>query len=168
MTTMYHVRRARPSDRARVLSLQPEILADGSLAAIDDAGVLEALLEEPAPALDSLIATGRYYVAESAGDQGPEIVAGAGWAPQYSLGDVAIIRGVCAHPAHRRSGIARRLVEIAEDAAVTAGHSIILAPASPSAAGLFEGLGYMAAGHVEVELAAGHRLQRRKLWKHAA
>lgn len=167
MTAFYHVRRARPSDRARILSLQPETLADGSQAGIDDAGIIEALLEEPAPDLDALILAGRYFVAETTGEQGGQVVAGAGWASHDALGDVAMIRAVCAHPAHRDSGIARRLVEIAEDAAVTEGHGVILAPVAAAAAGLFEALGYFATGHVEVELEAG-RVHRRKMWKHAA
>jgi GNAT superfamily N-acetyltransferase len=168
MTAFYHVRRARPSDRARILSLQPEILADGSLAGIDDAGIIEALLQEPAPDLDALIAAGRYFVAEMTGEQGGEIVAGAGWASHDALGDVAMIRAVCVHAAHRGTSIARRLVEIAEDAAVTEGHGVILAPVAATAAGVFEALGYLAAGHVEIELDAGRRLHRRKMWKHAA
>ena len=172
MSAFYHVRRARPSDRARLLSLQPETLADGSLAGIDDAGVIEALLQEPAPGLDALIAAGRYFVAETPGDlggeQGGEIVAGAGWASHDALGDVAMIRAVCVHAAHRQTSIVRRLVEIAEDAAVTEGHGVILAPVAATAAGVFEALGYLAAGAIEVELDAGRRLHRRKMWKHAA
>lgn len=168
MTAFYHVRRARPSDRARILSLHPETLADGSLAGIDDAGVIEALLQEPAPDLGALIAAGRYFVAESTGEQGGEIVAGAGWASHDALGDVAMIRAVCVHAAHRGTSIARRLVEIAEDAAVTEGHGVILAPVAATAAAVFEALGYLHTGHIEVELAAGRRLHRRKMWKHAA
>lgn len=167
MTAFYHVRPARPSDRTRILALQPETLADGSLAGIDDAGVIEALLEEPAPGLDALIAAGRYFVAETTGEQGGEIVAGAGWASYHAPGDVAMIRGVCAHPGHRQTSIARRLVEIAEDAAVTEGHAVILAPVAAAAAGVFEALGYLASGAIEVEIAAG-RVHRRKMWKHAA
>lgn len=163
MFTSYHVHRARPSDRAQILQLQAESAPDGSYG-VDDAGVIEALLDEPAPDLDGLIRDGRYFVAVAAG----RIVAGAGWAPQKSFGDVAFMRGVCVHPDHRDSGIGRRLVEIAEDAAVTAGHGVILAPVAATSTLLFESLGYRASGAVEVELSPGQRLRRQKMWKHAA
>lgn len=168
MTASYHVRRARPSDRAAILSLQPRSLAEDGRFGVDDAGVVEALLEEAAPDLEELIAAGRYFVAETPGEQGGRVVAGVGWASHEALGDVAMIRAVSVHPGHRRSDIARRLVEIAEDEAVTQGHGIILAPVPVAAAGLFEAMGYNAAGHVDIVVAAGHRLQRRKMWKHAA
>src|SRR3546814_15951325 len=78
----------------------------------------------PISDLDGLIRAGRYFVALAAG----KVIAGAGWASQEAMGDVALMRGVCVHPDHRLNGIGRRLVEIAEDAAVTAGHGVILAP----------------------------------------
>lgn len=168
MTTSYHVRRARPSDRARILSLQPQPSAESGAMGIDDTGVVEALLEEPAPDLGELIAAGRYFVAETMGEQGGQIVAGVGWTSHWALGDVAMIRAIYVHPAHRDSGIARRLVEIAEDSAVTRGHNMILAPVPVAAVGLFEAMGYDGAGHIDVVLAAGHHLQRRKMWKHTA
>ena len=55
-----------------------------------------------------------------------------------------------------------------EDAAVTAGHGVILAPVAATSAMLFESMGYLASGAVEVELSPGQRLQRRKMWKQAA
>ena len=159
----YHVRRARPSDRVQIVQLQAESALDGG-SGVDDAGVMAALLDEPAPDLDGLIRAGRYFVALAAG----KVVAGAGWAPQEAMGDVALMRGVCIHPDHRWSGIGRRLVEIAEDAAVTAGHGVILAPVAAASARLFESMGYLASGAVEVELSPGQRLRRQKMWKHAA
>lgn len=164
MFATYHVRRAEVEDRARLLSLRPEALAEGIMAGLDDRGVIEALIEEPAPDLDQLIASGRYFVAEVNG----KVVAGAGWAPQDSLGDVAFIRGVVVHPGHCEATLGRRLVEIAEDAAATSGYSLFLAPVPPAVACLFEQLGYRASGAVEIEMAAGHRLRCRKMWKHAA
>jgi GNAT superfamily N-acetyltransferase len=163
MFASYHVHRAHPSDRVQILQLQADSVLDGGHG-VDDAGVIEALLDEPAPDLDGLIRAGRYFVAAAGG----RIVAGAGWAPQESLGDVALMRGVCVHPDHRASGVGRRLVEIAEDAAVTAGHGVILAPVAATSAMLFESMGYLASGAVEVELSPGRRLQRRKMWKQAA
>ncbi len=164
MFAFYHVRRAHPSDRTQILKLHAEAAAQGRHAAIDDASVVEALLAEPAPQLDRLIRDGRYFVAVA----GPAIVAGAGWAAQDSLGNVAVMRAVWVRPDHRHSGIDRRLVEIAEDAAVTAGYDVLLAPVAATAADLFESRGYEAAGAVQVELSAGHRLERHKMWKHAA
>lgn len=155
MSTSYHVHRARLSDRDQILARLPDS---------DDAGVIEALLDEPSPDLVELILAGRYYLASSGG----RIVAGAGWASQDSLGDVAVIRAVWVHPDHEATGIGRRLVELAEDAAVTAGHDVILAPVAIHSALMFESLGYAASGGVEVEMAAGHWLHRRKMWKHAA
>lgn len=164
MFAFYHVRRAHPSDRTQILQLQAEAALEGRHAAIDDTGIVEALLAEPAPQLDRLIHEGRYFVAMA----GHMIVAGAGWAALDSLGDIAVMRGVWVRPDHRDSGIDRRLVEIAEDAAVTAGYGVILAPVAAAAADMFESLGYEAAGAVQVELSAGHRLERHKMWKHAA
>lgn len=161
-----HVRRARPSDRARILSLQADTVVGDTAPgdAADEIRVIEALLEEVVPDLDGLIAAGRYFVAEADG----QVVGGAGWASQDTLGHVAFIRGLGVDPAHRAGGVARRLVEIAEDAAVTAGYDVILAPVPAATADLFATLGYRASGAVEIELAAGRRLQRRKMWKHAA
>ncbi len=163
MFTSYHVRRACPSDRAQIFQLQAESALDGG-PGVDDAGVIAALLDEPVPDLDGLIRTGRYFVALAAG----KVVAGAGGAPQEAKGDVALMRGVCVHPDHRRSGIGRRLVEIVEDVAVTAGHGVILAPVAAMSTQLFESMGYLASGAVEVELSQGQRLRRQKMWKHAA
>ncbi len=160
-STIYHVRRARPSDRARILALESQALTDAD---IDDAALIEAMLEEPVLDLDRLIAAGHYFVAEADG----EIVAGAGWAPQDTLGDVAFIRSVYVHSVHGESGISSRLVEIAEDAAVTAGYGVILAPVAASVAGTFAALGYRETGGITVRLAAGGQLHRRKMWKHAA
>lgn len=164
MFATYRIRRAQPEDRARILSLRPEALAEGVMAGTDEHRLIEALIEEPAPDLDELIASGRYFVAEADG----QVIAGAGWAPQDSLGDVAFIRSVVVRPGHCEATLGRRLVEIAEDAAATAGYGLFLAPVPPAVAGLFEQLGYRASGAVEVELAAGHRLRCRKMWKHAA
>lgn len=155
MFSSYHVRRAHPSDRRQIQALRPDL---------DDAGMVEALFDEPSPDLEELILSGRFFVASSGG----RIVAVAGWAPQDSLGDVAVIRAVWVDPDHAASGIGRRIVEIAEDAAVTAGYGVILAPVALAAAIMFESLGYAGAGGVEVELSAGHSLHRRKMWKHAA
>lgn len=155
MFASYHVRPARPSERDQIRTLQPET---------DDTGLIQALLAEPSPDLESLIMAGRYFVATT----GNRIVAGAGWAPQDALGDVAVMRAVWTHPEHEATGIGRRLVEITEDAAVTAGYGVILAPVPSGSAGMFETLGYLAAGGVEVEISAGRRLHRRKMWKHAA
>jgi N-acetylglutamate synthase-like GNAT family acetyltransferase len=161
MFASYHVRRAHPSDRTQILRLHAEATQEGRHAAIDDASVIEALLAEPAPQLDRLIGEGHYFIAMV----GHRIIAGAGWAPQ---GDVATMRGVWVNPQHRHSGVDRKLVEIAEDAAVTAGYDVILAPVDAAAADMFESLGYAAAGAVQVELSAGHRLERHKMWKQAA
>lgn len=163
MFTSYHIRRAHPSDRAQIFQLQAESALDSSHG-VDDAGMIAALLDEPATDLDGLIRAGRYFVALAAG----KVIAGAGWASQEAMGDVALMRGVCVHPDHRLNGIGRRLVEIAEDAAVTAGHGVILAPVAAISAQLFESMGYLASGAVEVELTPGQRLRRHKMWKHAA
>lgn len=160
-STIYHVRRAGPSDRARILALESQALSDAD---IDDAALIEAMLEEPVLDLDRLVAAGHYFVAEANG----EIVAGAGWAPQDSLGRVAFIRSVYVHSVHGDSGISSRLVEIAEDAAVTAGYDVILAPVAASVVGTFAALGYRETGAVKVSLAAGGELHRRKMYKHAA
>lgn len=164
MFATYHLRRAQPEDRARILSLRPEALAEGVMAGTEDHRVIEALIQEPAPDLDGLIAAGRYFVAEANG----QVIAGAGWAPQDSLGDVAFIRAVVVHPGHCEATLGRQLIEIAEDAAATAGYGLFLAPVPPAVSCLFEQLGYSASGAVEIELAAGHRLSCRKMWKHAA
>ena len=164
MFATYHLRAARPEDRAQILSLGPEALAEGAIAGTEDSRVIEALMREPAPDLDGLIATGRYFVAESDG----KVVAGAGWAPQDSLGDVAFIRAVVVHPGHCEATLGRRLVEIAEDAAATSGYSLFLAPVPPAVARLFEQLGSRASGAFDVEVSAGQRVSCRKMWKHAA
>src|SRR3546814_2707941 len=58
MFASYHVHRARPSDRAQILQLQADSVLDGGHG-VDDAGVIEALHDEPAPDLDGLIRAGR-------------------------------------------------------------------------------------------------------------
>src|SRR5690606_36788642 len=137
MFATYHVRAARPDDRTRLVALHPEALAGGTMTGVEDDRVIEALIQEPVPDLDALIASGRYFVAESGG----KVVAGAGWAPHGSLSDVAFIRGVVVHPGHCETTLGRRLVEIAEDAAATWGYSLFLAPVAPAVACLFEQLG---------------------------
>ena len=180
MFASYHLRAARPEDCAQIQSLHQDALSEGVIGGTEDRRVIEALLEESTPGIDGLIAAGRYFVLERDG----MVVAGAGWAPQgspqsspqgspqsspqNSLGDTAFIRAVVVHPDHRDTVLVRTLVEVAEDAAATAGYSLFLAPVTPAIARLFEQLGYHGAGAIDVEVAAGCRLSCRKMWKYAA
>lgn len=168
MFASYHLRAARPADCAQIQSLHQDALSEGVIGGAEDRRVIEALLQESTPGIDGLIAAGRYFVLERDG----MVVAGAGWAPQGSiqgsLGDAAFIRAVVVHPDHRDTDLVRTLVEVAEDAAATAGYSLFLAPVTPAIGRLFEQLGYHGTGAIDVEVAAGFRLSCRKMWKYAA
>ena len=61
-----------------------------------------------------LLEDGEFFVAEQAGER----LGVGGWSPDSLEADVAWIRYLFVHPDHVRRGIGRRLVEVAEAAAV--------------------------------------------------
>jgi N-acetylglutamate synthase-like GNAT family acetyltransferase len=160
MNTAYTLRLATHSDRSSIKAFQRAALAQ--LLAATSADDEEACWHTPAQELDTLIATGHYFVAERDG----RVVAGAGWEPHARIADTAVVRSVFAHAAH--SELAAEMVRAAEDTAVTAGFDHLLVPATPKATGFYRKLGYMSADSDDMVLEAGVRVGYRRMWKHAA
>jgi GNAT superfamily N-acetyltransferase len=104
--------------------------------------------------LQTAMPAGEYYgwVCES---QAPEVVAGAGvtiirWPPGPSdvRGDrIAFVYNVYTEPAHRRRGLARRLMETIHDWCRARGIARIALNAAPAAHDLYKLLGYFDASN---------------------
>jgi ribosomal protein S18 acetylase RimI-like enzyme len=62
-------------------------------------------------------------------------------------------------PAHRRRGIARRLVRDAAATARAAGHRRLLVTANPHAQDFYDAVGFVEIGRVDTELGSGARMQ---------
>jgi GNAT superfamily N-acetyltransferase len=162
MTQDYDIRRAAPSDMEAILRFQRAAIAKVPERFYADEA-RAAWLRVPAAGLDGLIAQGRYYVAVN-----KEIpMAGAGWEPATALPGTAAIRGVFVHPDCKMRGIGTWIVSAVEDAAVTAGFTRILVPASLNATGFYEKLGYRPNGNGEIDL-GGTRVSICKMWKDVA
>lgn len=163
MSNEHSIRRATPDDRSAILSFQRAAIAHVRPGTYP-AEALEAWWRTPAANLDSLIASGRYFVAEHRG----RLVAGAGWEPERRIKDTAVLRAVFVDPAHRAQGLGAALTQVVEDAAVTAGFDHILVPASLNATGFYRKLGYVNADPDDYVLSEGVRIGYRRMWKHAA
>lgn len=157
------IRRASAADREAILSFQRAAIADVKPGAYPERA-LEAWWRTPTTDLDTLIASGRYFVAE----QGGRLVAGGGWEPHRRIGDTAELRAVFVDPAHHARGLGAAVMRVVEDAAVTAGYDHILAPASLNATGFYRKLGYVGADPDDMVLDTGVRIEYRRMWKHAA
>jgi putative acetyltransferase len=136
MRETVRLRRADAADQDEILAFQRAAIAAIPAGAYA-ADVSEAWSHTPVSGLEDLLAKGRYFVAVD----GSRPVGGAGWAPVED-GETAQIRGVFVHPDHAARGLGSRLVDAAEDAAVTAGYTKIVVPAALSAVGFYEQLGY--------------------------
>jgi putative acetyltransferase len=161
MGATVRLRRANASDRDEILAFQRAAIA-GIPAGAYAADVAEAWSHMPVAGLEDLLAKGRYFVAV----EGLRPVGGAGWSPLED-GETAQIRGVFVHPDHAARGLGSRLVDVAEDAAVTAGYTKIVVPAALSAVGFYEQLGYAKKGLDWLPL-GGLRLDYAKMEKLAA
>lgn len=163
MRTRPSIRPATAADRDAILSFQRaavEHLKPGTY----PAQALQAWWGTPTADFDSLVAAGRYFVVELDGRP----VAGAAWEPHPRIADTAVLRAVFVDPAHHARGLGEAVIAAAEDAAVTAGYTHILAPASLNATGFYRKLGYVSADPDEVVLGQGVRFEYRRMWKHAA
>ena len=85
-----------------------------------------------------LLEDGQFFVAEQAGLR----VGVGGWSPDSLEADVAWIRYLFVHPDHVRRGIGRRLVEVAEVAAVAARRDRFDVWSSLNAVPFYQALGY--------------------------
>ncbi len=159
MGTTFTLRLATRSDQPTIQAMRRAALVGRPAADLEEA---EALWQTPAQDLDSLIADGRYFIAEQDG----RVVAGAGWEPHARIADTAVVRSVFVHPAH--SDLGAETVRAVEDTAVTAGYDHLLVPATPRAAGFYRQLGYVGADCDDMVLEAGVRVGYRRMWKHAA
>jgi putative acetyltransferase len=85
-----------------------------------------------------LLEDGQFFVAERAGER----LGVGGWSPDSLNAEVAWIRYLFVHPDHVRCGIGRRLVEVAEAAATSAGRHRFDVWSSLNAVRFYETLGY--------------------------
>lgn len=140
MPDRLNIRPARSEDRDAILACQRAAIAAIPVGYPYDAEVIAAWLRVPARGMESLIATSRYFVAET--EEG-RIVASAGWAPAPEHGhDIALLRGVFSHPTMRGYGVGRRIVAAVELAARRAGFRTMRVPAALSAVAFYRRLGY--------------------------
>jgi GNAT superfamily N-acetyltransferase len=86
----------------------------------------------------ALLADGQFFVAERAGER----LGVGGWSPDALETGLAWIRYLFVHPDHVRCGIGRRLVEVAEAAAIGAGRTRFQVWSSLNAVAFYEALGY--------------------------
>lgn len=161
MRATVQLRLANASDRDEILAFQRAAIAAIPAGAYA-ADVAEAWSQTPVSGLEDLLAKGRYFVAVDVG----QLVGGAGWSPLED-GETALIRGVFVHPEHAARSLGSRLVDAAEDAAVTAGYTKIVVPAALSAVGFYEHLGY-AKKELDSFALGGLRLEYAKMEKLAA
>jgi putative acetyltransferase len=85
-----------------------------------------------------LVEDGQFFVAEQAGER----LGVGGWSPDSLENGVAWIRYLFVHPDHVRRGIGRRLVEVAEAAALNVGRSRFDVWSSVNAVPFYQALGY--------------------------
>jgi GNAT superfamily N-acetyltransferase len=85
-----------------------------------------------------LLEDGEFFVAEQAGER----VGVGGWSPDSLEAGLAWIRYLFVHPDHVRRGIGRRLVEVAEAAAIDAGRDRFDVWSSLNAVAFYQALGY--------------------------
>ena len=85
-----------------------------------------------------LLEDGQFFVAEQAGER----LGVGGWSPDSLEPGLAWIRYLFVHPDHVRRGIGRRLVEVAEAAAASAGRPRFDVWSSLNAVSFYEALGY--------------------------
>jgi GNAT superfamily N-acetyltransferase len=134
------IRPAKISDRDAILECQRAAIASIPLGYPYDAQIITAWKRVPTRGMEALIATSRYFVAET---EDGEIVATAGWAPAPEHGEgVALLRGVFAHPKTRGAGVGRQIVATAELAARRAGFGTMRVASAFSAVAFYRRLGY--------------------------
>lgn len=156
------IRNARPADMPEILAFQ-----QAAIFAVDPRSYTPeertAWSRTPAVGMDELVRSGRYFVAEAAG----ELAGGAGWEPMPDPADAAAVRAVFVHPAWHGRSIGARLVGAVEAAIAAAGRRRILVPAALNAVGFYERLGY-----IGNELASvcvdGTDVRVQRMWKTAA
>jgi putative acetyltransferase len=159
---VYDIRAAQPSDINEILGFQRAAI-DGVQESFYAKPAKEAWLRTPVPGLNALIAAHRYFVA--ANDNA--VVAGAGWEPYEAVAGAVSLRGVFVHPDFAGSGLGRRVVLAAEDAAAAKGYKRFFVPAALNATGFYERMGYHREGNAEIAL-NGSRLVYCRMWKDAA
>jgi GNAT superfamily N-acetyltransferase len=86
----------------------------------------------------ALLQDGQFFVAERAGER----LGVGGWSPDSLEAGLAWIRYLFVHPDHVRHGIGRRLLQIAETAAVGAGRHRFDVWSSLNAVCFYQALGY--------------------------
>jgi GNAT superfamily N-acetyltransferase len=86
----------------------------------------------------ALLQDGQFFVAERAGER----LGVGGWSPDSLEAGLAWIRYLFVHPDHVRHGIGRRLLQIAETAAVSAGRHRFDVWSSLNAVRFYQALGY--------------------------
>jgi GNAT superfamily N-acetyltransferase len=158
----YTLRRAIADDGHAILTVPYAALAQLRTVATTVDGV--HWWRAPAQALDALICTGRYFVAEQDG----RVVGGAGWAPYAGILDTAVLCSVILDPARRSGAVGAELTRAAEADAAAAGFKYIMVPASPAATAFYRRLGYVGADADDLVLGAGLRLAYQRMWKRAA
>jgi putative acetyltransferase len=136
---------------AEALAIRPVIAADvDPLADLQEASILRlgvtAYGEAKARAWarighefkHALLEDGQFFVAEQAGLR----LGVGGWSPDSLEAGLAWLRYLFVHPDHVRRGIGRRLVEVAEAAAIGAGRPRFDVWSSLNAVAFYQALGY--------------------------
>ena len=136
---------------AEALAIRPVIAADvDPLADLQEASILRlgvtAYGEAKARAWarighefkHALLEDGQFFVAEQAGLR----LGVGGWSPDSLEAGLAWLRYLFVHPDHVRRGIGRRLVEVAEAAAIRAGRPRFDVWSSLNAVAFYQALGY--------------------------
>jgi GNAT superfamily N-acetyltransferase len=142
------IRRARPADLAAVDALLAESYAR-LIAADYPPSVLVTAVPLIARADPALLASGRYFVAETGGGR---IVAAGGWS---GSGSAAQLRHVVTDHRLTRRGIGRRVVSAALADAAAAGVRRMDCLATHTAVPFYAALGFAVLGPVEVPLRPG-------------
>lgn len=150
---------ARPEHAGAITQLQR-----AAIAAVPDSyyngPTKTAWWRTPAKGLESLIASGRYYVIM----RGERPLAGAGWQPADHP-DEALLRAVFVDPAVAGNGLGANCVARVEAEVYATGRTRLLVPAALNAVGFYQRLGYDLVGQGYEELEPGVVLSYRKLVK---
>lgn len=131
------VRRARPSDVARIVEIQEASILGLGAAAYGPARA-RAWARFGVEQSRDLLRQGTFFVAEVC----TSVVGVSGWSSDTDRADTAWLRYVFVHPEAAGHGVGRRLVRCAEASARTAARRRLRLWSSLNAVGFYEGLGY--------------------------